>query len=52
MGIIKKPEHTSLGETPGLKEIVSHIYSDSEIDSYRLDEAINKHPLSQYTQDL
>ena len=46
MGIIKKPEHTSLGETPGLKEIVSHIYSDSEIDSYRLDEAINKHPLS------
>ena len=46
MGIIKKPEHTSLGETPGLKEIVYHIYSDSEIDSYRLDEAMNKHPLS------
>jgi hypothetical protein len=46
MGIIKKSEHTSLGETPGLKEIVSHIYTESEIDAYQLDKAINKHPLS------
>lgn len=46
MGIIKKPEHTSLGETPGLKEIVTHRFNEAEIEAYRLDKAINRHPLS------
>ena len=42
---IKKPERTSIGETPGLSDITHHIYKDDEIDRYVLEDAINKHPL-------
>lgn len=37
---------TSLGETPILSELTKKIYDDEEIKAFRLDEAINDHPLA------
>lgn len=46
MAIIQKSEQTTLGNINNIKDIVSKIYTEEEIKSYRLDEAINEHPLS------
>lgn len=46
MTIIQKSEQTTLGNINNIKDIVSKIYTEEEIKSYRLDEAINEHPLS------
>ena len=46
MSVIKKSEQTTLGNINNIKDIVSKIYTEEEIKSYRLDEAINEHPLS------
>lgn len=46
MAIIQKSEQTTLGNINNIKDIVSKIYTEEEIKLYRLDEAINEHPLS------
>ena len=46
MSFIQKSEQTTLGNINNIKDIVSKIYTEEEIKSYRLDEAINEHPLS------
>lgn len=46
MSVIQKSEQTTLGNINNIKDIVSKIYTEEEIKSYRLDEAINEHPLS------
>lgn len=37
---------SSLGETPILSELAKKIYDEDEIKNFRLDEAINEHPLA------
>ena len=46
MAFIQKPEQTTLGHVFNLKELSKKIYSEDEIKSFRLDEAINNHPLA------
>ena len=46
MPIIQKPEKSTVGTLEALKEIVTKIYDDEEIKHYRMDEAIEDHPLS------
>ena len=46
MPFIQKPEQTTLGHVFNLKELSKKIYSEDEIKSFRLDEAINNHPLA------
>ena len=45
MGIIKKPERVTIGNTPNLNELVSKIYDLDEINEFQMNEAINTHPL-------
>lgn len=42
----KETQQTSIGKNPNVDEIAKKIYDDKEIESFRLDEAINNHPLS------
>jgi len=46
MAIIKQAEHTTIGQMPNLNNLTSKIYDSDEIKDYRLDEAINTHPLA------
>ena len=46
MPLIQKPEQTTLGHSFNLKDISSKIYDHDEIKLYKLDEAINEHPLA------
>ena len=46
MPIIQKSEHSSIGQQQQLKELASRIYTDEEIKNFKLDEAINEHPLA------
>jgi hypothetical protein len=46
MPIIQKPSQITVGHPDSLKEIGKHIYSKEEIEAYKLDEAINEHPLA------
>ena len=46
MAVIQKSEQTTLGNVRDIRDIISKIYTEEEIKSYRLDEAINAHPLS------
>lgn len=39
-------QNTTLGDVMSVKEIANKIYSEEEIKEYKLDEAINTHPLS------
>lgn len=41
-----KLKGSSIGDTPGLNDILKHQYSKQEIKEYKLDDSINKHPLS------
>lgn len=40
------PRSATLGNIKETKEIVDHAYTEEEIKNYRLDEAINEHPLA------
>lgn len=46
MPIIYKSEKSTIGKVLNVKDISSKIYDDDEIKDYRLDEAINNHPLA------
>lgn len=46
MPLIQKPEQATIGRPINLKEISSKIYDPDEIKVYKLDEAINEHPLA------
>jgi hypothetical protein len=46
MEIVRKSESATLGTINNFKELVSKIYTEEEIKDYRLDEAINDHPLA------
>lgn len=46
MPLIQKPEQTTIGRPINLKDISSKIYDPDEIKVYKLDEAINEHPLA------
>ena len=46
MPLIQKPEKSSIGRQDQLKDITSKIYTDDEIKDYKMDEAINEHPLT------
>ena len=46
MEVVKKSEQTTLGNLHDIRDIVKKIYTEDEIKAYRLDEAINEHPLS------
>lgn len=46
MALIQKPEQTTIGRPINLKDISSKIYDPDEIKIYKLDEAINEHPLA------
>lgn len=42
----------SIGESPNLNEITSKIYTNDEIDVYKLEDAINKHPLGRRPMNI
>lgn len=46
MPLIQKPEQATIGRPINLKDISSKIYDPDEIKVYKLDEAINEHPLA------
>lgn len=46
MGFIQKSEQTTVGDILNLKDLVSKIYDEDEIKYFKLDEAIQDHPLS------
>lgn len=46
MAIIKKSEKVTVGQQPQLRDVTTKIYTDEEIEQYKLDEAIDEHPLS------
>ena len=46
MPLIQKPEQATIGHPINLKDISSKIYDPDEIKVYKLDEAINEHPLA------
>ena len=46
MPIIQKSEQTTLGHVVNFKELDKKIYTDDEIKYFKIDEAINNHPLA------
>lgn len=46
MAFINKYEQTTLGHVNDLKALDKKIYDDNEIKYFRLNEALNNHPLS------
>lgn len=46
MPIIQKSEQTTLGHVLNFKELDKKIYTDDEIKYFKIDEAINNHPLA------
>ena len=45
MAIIQKPSKITVGKNANIKDISTKIYDDEEIKNYKLDEAIDIHPL-------
>ena len=46
MAIIKKPQKTTTGKQDTYKDLVKKIYDQEEIKNFKMDEAIEQHPLS------
>ena len=52
MPIIQKSEQTTLGHVVNFKELDKKIYTDDEIKYFKIDEAINNHPLAKRTTNI
>ena len=46
MALIQKSEKTTLGQVFNIKDLDRKVYDPEEIENFRMDEAINEHPLS------